>query len=98
MDHLATKLVHAPKRRPDIVHLEVRQGMQVTGSFAPLVHSERRGAGRRLPTLALTARSVDEFDTQDSDPEAPGAMRIVGRELDQLQRQAHDQTIRARRM
>ncbi len=89
MDHLATKLVHAPQRRLDIVHLEVRQGMGVAGSCAPLVHAKRRGAAGRLPTVTLGVRSIDEFGAQDSDPEAQGAMRIVGGELDESQRQTH---------
>jgi hypothetical protein len=82
MDHLATKFEHTPQRRLDILNLEVRQRMRVAGSCAAPVHAERRGAVCRLPTLAFAARTIDEFDAQDSSPEAPGAIRIVGRELD----------------
>jgi hypothetical protein len=94
MDHLATELVHVPQSRRDIVHLEVRQGMRVAGSLAPLVHTERWGSARRLPALAFLARSVDEFDAEDSSPEAPGAIRIVRRKLDELHWQAHNHKIR----
>ena len=86
MYHLATELTHPRQRPVKTVYLEVRQGMRVAGSVAPLVHAERRGAACRLPARALLARSVDEFDTQDPAPEAPCAIRIVGRELDEMYR------------
>jgi hypothetical protein len=94
MDDLATQLSHAPQRRPEIVHLKIRQRVRVPGSLAPLVHADRWSAARGLPALALVARSVDEVDAQHSGPEAPSAIRIVGRKLDQLQRHAHNYTIR----
>jgi hypothetical protein len=94
MDHLAAKLEHAPQRRLDIFHLEIWEGMRVAGSCAPLMHAQRRGAVRGLPTLALVARTIDELDAQDSVPKASGAIGIVGRELDQVQWRVHGHTIR----
>lgn len=89
MYHLTTELTHLPQRRFEVVHFEVGQGVRVAGSFAPLVHAERRGAVRRLPALALITRSLYELNAQDSGPEAPGAMRIIGRELNEMYRRAH---------
>ena len=84
MYHLATELTHLPQRRLEVVHLEIRQRLCVAGSPPPLVHPKCRGAVCRLPALALIVCSVDEFDAQHSGPEAPRAMRIVGRELDEM--------------
>lgn len=63
--------------------------MRVARSLTPLVHPEYPGAESRLPALTLAAGSVDELDAQDSGPEAPRAIRIVGRELDEVYRRAH---------
>jgi 2-methylisocitrate lyase-like PEP mutase family enzyme len=63
--------------------------MRVAGSLAPLVHPEYPGVEWRLPALTFIARSIDELDTQDSGPEAPRAIRIVGRKLDEVYRRIH---------
>jgi hypothetical protein len=89
MDHLATELAHPPQRGLEVVHLEVGQGMRVARSLAALMHAERWRAACCLPALALAARSVGELRTQDSGPKAPGALRIVGRELDEVNSRAH---------
>jgi hypothetical protein len=63
MYDLTTELAYPQQCRLEVVHLEVRQGMRIAWSVAPLVHAERRGTVCRLPALALSTCSVDELDT-----------------------------------
>ena len=84
MYHLATELAHPPQRHFEVLNLEVRQRMRITGSLAPFMHAEDRGAARRLPAFALVTGPVNELDVQHCGPEASGTIRIVGRELDEM--------------
>jgi hypothetical protein len=85
VDDAAAELGDALERRGDVVDLEVGQRERVPGPAAAFVHADGRCAGAGLPARALPLAALLELGFQQAAPEAQRALRVVGRELDQLE-------------
>ena len=86
MNDAAAELGDARERRLHVVDLEVGQRERVAGPLSALVNAERHVTVARLPACALAVAARLELDAQQPAPEPPRALRVVGGELDQRQR------------
>jgi hypothetical protein len=80
--------VDALERRGHVVDCEVGQRAGVAGPGATLVHAEPQAARIGFPARPGSRPSRRQLDPQQSAPEAQGALRIIGGELDQRRRYA----------
>ena len=83
MDDRAAELADALECRRQIGDGEVGQGGGVAGARSALVDSEAQVVGVGLPPGSGRGGPWCEGDPEDSVPEPAGAIRILGRELDQ---------------
>ena len=82
MDHAAAERLDPLQRRGDVGDREVGQRERVAGAAPTRVHTDGGSTGVRLPALALAVTARPQLDAEQALPEAPCALRIVGRELD----------------
>jgi hypothetical protein len=82
----AAERPHAVGGGFDVSHDEVGQRERVAGAASALVHAHRGRAVVRLPARALAGPPRLDRHAEEVGPEAPGAVGVVGGELDQGQR------------
>src|SRR5262245_53204960 len=84
MDDRAAELDDLLERPRQVVDREVRQRGAVAGAGPALVQAEpRRLRGVRLQARSLPGAALGERDPEQLLPEAPRALEVVGRKLDQ---------------
>jgi hypothetical protein len=94
MHDAATELADPCERCFEVCHLEVGERHGVAGTTAAGVDAECRSGGWALPATALVWGPWREIEAEDAAPKAQGTIGVVGRELDQREREAvHSDTV-----
>jgi hypothetical protein len=86
MHHAPTERLHPRQRIVHVGDREVGQRERIPRSTSALMDPDRRTAGARLPALPRSISAHLQLDFEQSRPETPGALGIIGGELDQGQR------------
>ena len=96
MDDLAAELDHPLKRGREICDAEVGKRDAIAGAAAAQMNTELGATRVCLDAAAFGPDSILQLDGKERRPEAPGAAKIVGRELDQLEHRRETRGSRAR--
>jgi copper chaperone len=83
VDDRAAEFADALERRRQVLDGEVRKGSGIAGTGSTIVDSEAQVVGVGLPTRSGLSGPWQERDPEDSEPEPPRAIGIVGWEFDQ---------------
>jgi hypothetical protein len=83
VDDRAAELADALDCRGQVRDAEVRKGSGIAGTGSTIVDSEAQVVGVGLPPRSGRSGPWREGDPEDSVPEPPGAIRIVGWEFDE---------------
>ena len=91
MDNASTQSLDLLERRIHLGNGEVGQRDRVAGPGAAFVDPDVGLSGVCLPAAAFGLTAIDELSAEQTRPEPPRAMRIIGGKLDQGERSVHSQ-------
>lgn len=83
MDDAAAECPDLPERGIEIADREIRERERISGPAPPAVHADDRILSPRLPAVPIGLATRLQVCAEELRPEAPSAIRVVGRELDQ---------------
>ena len=83
VDYAPAERLDPLQRLGDIAHREVGQGERIAGAASARMDADRGGSRVRLPALSLSISASLQLNAEELDPEAPGALGIVGGKLDE---------------